>query len=48
VHEIAASKRGHDLRVAREEVVREIAAYCAAQANSGAGITICSSAPAIR
>jgi hypothetical protein len=44
VHEIAAAKRGHDLRLAREEVVREIAAYCAAQADSGSGIAICSSA----
>lgn len=48
VHEIASAKRGHDLRLAREEVLREIAAYCAAQPNSGAGITICSSAPALR
>lgn len=48
VHEIASAKRGHDLRLAREEVLREIAAYCVAQPNSGAGITICSSAPASR
>jgi len=48
VHEIASAKRGHDLRLAREEVLREIAAYCAAQPNSGAGITICSSAPPLR
>jgi hypothetical protein len=48
VHEIGAAKRGHDLRLAREEVLREIAAYCAAQPNSGDGIAICSSAPSIR
>jgi len=48
VHEIAAAKRGRDLRLAREEVLQEIAAYCAAQPNSGAGITICSSAPPLR
>ena len=48
VHEVAAAKRGHDLRLAREEVLREIAAYCAAQPSSGAGITICSSPPGSR
>lgn len=47
-HEVAEAKHGHDLRLAREEVLREIAAYCAAQPNSGAGITICTNAPAIR
>ena len=47
-HEVAEAKHGHDLRLAREEVLREIAAYCAAQPNSGSGITICTNAPAIR
>jgi hypothetical protein len=47
-HQIAVAKRGRDLRLAREEVLREIAAYCAAQPNSGADITICSAAPATR
>jgi hypothetical protein len=47
-HEVADAKRGHDVRVAHEEVLREIASYCAAQPNSGAGIAICASAPAIR
>ena len=42
------AKRGHDERMARETVQREIAAYCAAQPNSGARIQICSTSPAIR
>jgi len=46
--EMAQAKRGHDLREAREEVLREIAAYCAAQPNNGAGITVCANAASIR
>jgi len=40
-------KRGHDLHVARDEVQRAIAEYCAAQPNT-AEIQICSSSSAIR
>lgn len=43
----ADAKREHDVRVAREEVRRTIADYCAAQPNANA-IQICSSSPAIR
>jgi hypothetical protein len=46
--EVADAKRGHDVRLAREEVLRDIAAYCAAQPGNGAGITICSTASNIR
>jgi hypothetical protein len=38
---IADAKYAHDERVAREEVQRTIADYCAAQENHGAGIAIC-------
>ncbi len=44
---IAEVKRGHDVRVAKDEVQRAIAEYCLAQPNS-AEIQICSSWPAIR
>ena len=44
---IAEVKRGHDVRVAKDEVQRAIAEYCRAQPNS-AEIQICSSWPAIR
>lgn len=44
---ISDAKRGHDLRVARDEVQRSIAEYCAAQENR-ADIQICSTSPAIR
>jgi hypothetical protein len=41
----AKVKRGHDERLAREEVQRSIADYCAAQPNLGAGIQICGTRP---
>jgi hypothetical protein len=44
---ISDAKRGHDERLAREEVQRSIADYCAAQENR-AQIQICSTSPAIR
>ena len=46
-HGVAEVKRGHDVRVAKDEVQRAIAEYCLAQPNS-AEIQICSSWPAIR
>jgi len=44
---VADAKRGHDERLARDEVQRAIMDYCAAQP-AGAGIQICSISPAIR
>lgn len=44
---VSDAKRGHDERLAREEVQRSIADYCAAQENRAA-IQICSTAPASR
>jgi hypothetical protein len=44
---VADAKRGHDERVAREDVQRDIADYCAAQPNR-ATIQICSNAPSGR
>jgi hypothetical protein len=44
---VSDAKRGHDERVAREDVQRSIADYCAAQDNRAA-IQICSTSPAIR
>jgi hypothetical protein len=44
---VAEAKRGHDLRLARDEVQRAVAEYCAAQPNVGE-IQMCSSSPAIR
>ena len=44
---VAEMKREHDLRVAKDEVQRAIAAYCLAQPNV-AEIQMCSSWPAIR
>jgi hypothetical protein len=44
---VAEAKRGHDLHVARDDVQRAVAEYCAAQPNSGE-IQMCSSSPAIR
>ena len=41
----ADAKRGHDERLAREDVQRAIADYCAAQPSFGAGIQICDTAP---
>ena len=43
----ADAKREHDTRVAREDVQRAIADYCAAQPNANT-IQICSTSPAIR
>ena len=43
----ADAKREHDVRVAREDVQRAIADYCAAQPNANT-IQICSTSPAIR
>ena len=43
----ADAKREHDLRVAREDVQRAIADYCAAQPNANT-IQICATSPAIR
>jgi hypothetical protein len=49
---IAEAKRGHDERLAREEVQRAIADYCAAQPATGgvpaAAAQMCSTSPAIR
>ncbi len=44
---VADAKRGHDERLARDEVQRAITDYCAAQP-AGAAIQICSISPAIR
>lgn len=44
---VAEMKRAHDLRAAKDEVQRAIAAYCLAQPNV-AEIQMCSSWPAIR
>lgn len=44
---VAEAKRGHDERLAREDVQHAIADYCAAQPNS-ASIQICATSPAIR
>jgi hypothetical protein len=44
---VADAKRGHDTRLAQEEVQSAIAEYCAAQPNAG-HIQICSTSPAIR
>jgi hypothetical protein len=44
---VAEAKRGHDLHVARDEVQRAVAEYCAAQPNAGE-IQMCWSSPAIR
>jgi hypothetical protein len=41
-------RKAHARRAALEEVQQAIADYCAAQPNRGAGIHICTSAPAIR
>ena len=43
----AEAKREHDVRVAREDVQRAIADYCAAQPDAHT-IQICSTSPAIR
>jgi hypothetical protein len=43
----ADAKREHDVRLAREDVQRAIADYCAAQPNANT-IQICSTSPAIR
>jgi hypothetical protein len=44
---VAEAKRGHDLHLARDEVQRAVAEYCAAQPNAGE-IQMCWSSPAIR
>ena len=44
---VADAKRAHDVRAARDEVQRAIAAYCLAQPNAGE-IQLCSSWPVIR
>ncbi|HEV2986618.1 MAG TPA: hypothetical protein VGX46_19620 [Vicinamibacterales bacterium] len=44
---VTEAKRGHDLHVARDEVQRAVAEYCAAQPNAGE-IQMCWSSPAIR
>src|SRR5207247_11060510 len=43
---VADAKRGHDERLARDEVQRAITEYCAAQPNAGAAIHVCSISPA--
>jgi hypothetical protein len=45
---VSDAKRSHDERVAREDVQRAIADYCAAQPDVGAHVQICSSLPASR
>jgi hypothetical protein len=45
---LTAARRAHAAGAARDEVRREIANYCAAQPNGGAGLQICATAPAIR
>ena len=47
VHAATDAKRARDTRLAREEVQRAIADYCAAQPNANT-IQICSTSPAIR
>jgi hypothetical protein len=44
---VGAANRARDQRAAREEVLRAIAGYCAAQSNPNT-IQICSTSPAIR
>lgn len=41
----AEEKHRHDAQVARDDVQRAIAEYCAAQPNAGAAIQICASVP---
>jgi hypothetical protein len=45
---VASARRAHAEGAARDEVRREIANYCAAQPNAGAGLQICATSPAIR
>jgi hypothetical protein len=45
---VSDAKRGHDERVAREDVQRAVAEYCAGQPDGGADIQICSRLPANR
>ena len=45
---VASARRAHAVDEAREEVRREIANYCLAQPNGGAGHQICATSPAIR
>jgi hypothetical protein len=45
---VASARRGHAEGAAREDVRREIANYCAAQPNGGAGLQICAASLAIR
>jgi hypothetical protein len=45
---VAGARRAHGEGAARDEVRREIANYCAAQPNAGAGLHICATSPAIR
>jgi hypothetical protein len=45
---VADAKYAHDLRVARDEVQRAIADYCAAQTDNRAATQICSTSSAIR
>ena len=47
LHAAAEAKRARDVRLAREEVQRAIANYCAVQPNANT-IQICSTSPAIR
>lgn len=47
LHAAADAKRARDVRLAREEVQRAIADYCAVQPNANT-IQICSTSPAIR
>jgi hypothetical protein len=47
MHAAADAKHARDLRLAREEVQRAIANYCAVQPNANT-IQICSTSPAIR
>jgi hypothetical protein len=42
------AKRGHGERLAREDVQRALADYCAGQPDSTAGIQMCSTLPAVR
>ena len=45
---VSDAKRGRDERLAREEVERALADYCAGQPDSTAGIQMCSTLPAVR
>jgi hypothetical protein len=45
---VASARRAHAADAAREEVRREIANYCLAQPNGGAGLQICATSPAMR